>query len=405
LVEAALLLSMIFFWLPSGTGQSTSNRTQSKGPRAIAVLEFDTSKKVHLVPVIIMMNGEYYDASAYKASPVPMALDPQTIYEGVRSGVSEGLFTIVKAHQVLGNWVGEGNWEPTADKPVKKSAPLAPVEEVDNKPPVLRRSPGGVSPAPPTTAPTPPPPPSPPAQETSTVTVGGKVGDNKKDSSKEAMEPSDRPTLKRGIPTKNQPDSSFYDSRGDTPWTVVSSITAVSDTKEEKARSYHYVLGPDQEKDLRAKIQTLVLKELRERIGAVPASPAGRASKVGKAGTQPKLENVKFSAYDPSTTNEPIFVFEADTPLMDKLSGKELSNHIMMVVRQDIYAELHVLFSSISDPQHRDTQPLNEFVDVVDVEGDGYGELLFKRTYDAGRAFSVYRVIGNQLWPLFEGKP
>jgi hypothetical protein len=124
-----------------------------------------------------------------------------------------------------------------------------------------------------------------------------------------------------------------------------------------------------------------------------------------KAAPAGKFTEVKFGAYDPSTTNEPIFVFEGNTPVLDKLSGKELPNHVMLVVRQDIYAEFHVIFSSISDPTHMDSQPRCEFVDVVDAEGDGYGELLFRRTYESGRAFSVYRVIGNQLWPLFEGKP
>ena len=60
--------------------------------------------------------------------------------------------------------------------------------------------------------------------------------------------------------------------------------------------------------------------------------------------------------------------------------------------------------SNISDPMHMDIRPKYEFVDVVDAEGDGYGDLLFRRTYDSGRAFSVFRVIGNQLWPLFEGR-
>jgi hypothetical protein len=31
--------------------------------------------------------------------------------------------------------------------------------------------------------------------------------------------------------------------------------------------------------------------------------------------------------------------------------------------------------------------------------------LLFRKVSDAGSAFALYRVIGNQLWPLFEGTP
>ena len=86
-----MLAVFIFVCAAAGTAQSTSNRTRSKGPRAIAILEFDSNKRVHLVPVTIMLNGDFYDASAYKAAPVPMALESGTVYEAVRAGVSQGL--------------------------------------------------------------------------------------------------------------------------------------------------------------------------------------------------------------------------------------------------------------------------------------------------------------------------
>ena len=405
MAAAALILVAVIFWSASGNAQTTSNRARSKGPRAVAILEFDTKKQVHLVPVTIMLNGDFFDASIYKASPVPMALEPETVYEGVRSGISQGVFTVARAHQVLGNWVGEGNWEPVdLNKPTKKPAPLAPVEETDDKPPVLRRH-GSEKPATPAPTPAPTPPPTASPKDTDTVRVGGKAKDTKE--TKEAMEPSERPVLRRGAPEKTEPDASFYEANSTKSWTVVATISAVSDAKEENARSYHYVLVPDQERELLEKVQALAMKELHTRAGSSVDAPPVRTAKASKAkaDSQSKFKDVKFQAYDPSTTNEPIFVFEANTPVMDKLSGKELPNHVMLVVREDIYGDLHVIFSSISDPMHMDSQPRCEFVDVVDAEGDGYGELLLRRTYESGRAFSVYRVIGNQLWPLFEGKP
>jgi len=39
------------------------------------------------------------------------------------------------------------------------------------------------------------------------------------------------------------------------------------------------------------------------------------------------------------------------------------------------------------------------------VDGDGRGELLFRKVYDASSAFVVYRVIGDQLYALFDGTP
>jgi hypothetical protein len=49
--------------------------------------------------------------------------------------------------------------------------------------------------------------------------------------------------------------------------------------------------------------------------------------------------------------------------------------------------------------------PKYEFIDAVDVDGDGRAELLFRLTSDAGTAYAIYSVIGDKLWPLFEGKP
>ncbi|HEX7959824.1 MAG TPA: hypothetical protein VF493_07895, partial [Terriglobales bacterium] len=56
---------------------SLSAKTR-KGPRAIAVLQWEgdpNSPKPHtsvLVPITILNEGKYYDASIYLASPVPM---------------------------------------------------------------------------------------------------------------------------------------------------------------------------------------------------------------------------------------------------------------------------------------------------------------------------------------------
>jgi hypothetical protein len=46
-----------------------------------------------------------------------------------------------------------------------------------------------------------------------------------------------------------------------------------------------------------------------------------------------------------------------------------------------------------------------ELIDAVDADGDGRGELLFREVGDAGSAFVVYRVIGDRLYPLFQGNP
>src|SRR5271166_2175484 len=58
-----------------------------KGPRAIGLIELAPDGKARLIPIAILVEGQYYDAGAYKASPVPMALWSETVYEGIRTGV------------------------------------------------------------------------------------------------------------------------------------------------------------------------------------------------------------------------------------------------------------------------------------------------------------------------------
>ncbi len=137
------------------------------------------SGKARLVPITILYDGEFYDASAYKASPVPMALESGTVYEGVRTGVSQGLFTVTSALQGNNTWVGDGTWQSASAIAAAKEAAAKrkevmskPAPEPVEGPPVLRRasakpkpaedapaaapaSPGPASPAPPTSAPAP----------------------------------------------------------------------------------------------------------------------------------------------------------------------------------------------------------------------------------------------------------
>src|SRR5689334_16361127 len=66
----------------------------SSGPRALGLLVLQPNGKARLIPITILINGQYFDASAYKAAPVPMALWSDTVYEAMRAGVSQGLFTV-----------------------------------------------------------------------------------------------------------------------------------------------------------------------------------------------------------------------------------------------------------------------------------------------------------------------
>ena len=191
--------------------QYAKKRQVSKGPRAVGVLELAANGKAHLVPVTIMIDGKFYDAGAYKADPVPMALQPETVYEALKSGVSQGLFTVSGAMSPDTGWIADGKWRSTADikadaernkAEAAKKAYKAP-EEVAG-PPKLRRAPqpgdqaSSTPPAtsnPPKSEPKEPPPASSsgaPKNEPGTSTTSPKTS-----SSQSSVDAPDRPMLRR----------------------------------------------------------------------------------------------------------------------------------------------------------------------------------------------------------------
>jgi hypothetical protein len=95
-----------------------------KGPRAVAVVQFNSGGKGTLIPVAILVEGKFYDASVYKADPVPMALESGTVYEVEQAGEPQGLFTInaalhSKVASSLHPWLGSGSYLPRGTEAAK----------------------------------------------------------------------------------------------------------------------------------------------------------------------------------------------------------------------------------------------------------------------------------------------
>src|SRR6202158_2072130 len=112
----------------------------AKGPRALGLIQLSPKGKARLTPIAIMMDGKFYDAASYKAAPVPLALDFGIVYEGFRSGVSQGVFTITQPGQLNHVWIAEGTWLPAGAKAPEKSKKYStPVIEDKDAPPVLHR--------------------------------------------------------------------------------------------------------------------------------------------------------------------------------------------------------------------------------------------------------------------------
>jgi hypothetical protein len=440
------------------SAQLTHHETAAKGPRAVGLLELAANGKAHLIPIVIMWDGKFYDAGAYKASPVPIALQSETVYEAVRTGVSQGLFTVTGAlHGKDNEWVGAGKWQSAAEiaaaEAKKKVASKPKPQEQDlSGPPVLRRrdseKPKPEEPTPSQSAPpkspseTPstaaPPVPSAPGPEPTPAAAPAPSPAPSSTTATSSSPPADpvdddpnRPTLRRGKPAPRAPEeeptapaatpNKATAHPSPTPAASVPGpiqlIPAISDASGPEPRPYAFSMKPDEEQKFRTKMLAFAADEVRARATqsaagtSGPTTPARSSLHQGKSSAsklpQPSFDDVQLRVFDLSNSNEPVLVLttKARLPQRTNAAGSSLEYYVTLVVRSDIYGELHKAFANVTDNQHLDVLPRFELIDAVDVDGDGRGELLFRQSSDAGTAFVIYRVIGDQLWPLFQGTP
>jgi len=160
-----------------------------------------------------------------------------------------------------------------------------------------------------------------------------------------------------------------------------------------------------EEQAFRTKMLALAAEDVLKRdhqLAAEVAETEQSAKHVGRhpaKAAQPAFSDVQLRIFDLSSSNEPTIILSAT----GNVAGRSYMTTI--IAREDIYGDLHRAFSSVTDAQHLDVIPRMELIDAVDVDGDGRGELLFRQLYDSGTAYVVYRVIGEQVYPLFQGTP
>jgi hypothetical protein len=412
------------------------------GPRALGLIQLSPKgNKGRLTPIVIMMDGKFYDAGSYKAAPVPMAVDFDIVYEGLRTGVSQGVFTITQPGQLNHTWIAEGTWLPAGAKaPEKNKKYSAPVIEDKDAPPVLHRrsektaSDGGSDSKEKDKdkdkdqqKPTAPPASTPPAPETAKAPAPAETA--KTSASDEPIEDPNRPRLRRGKPDSSarrepfitfdpltdagaaKPDAkTAKDSAASSP--QVTFIPAISDAGGPDPRPYTYDVKPAEEAIYRNKIFDLAATQIRA-PGSSAAKEAASARKKSSASKSvgklpaPVFDNVSLRIFDLSNSNEPVLVFSAKTrpPAAGAAGSFDEPKEITLIARTNLEGELQKLFFSQTDSRHLDVAPRMELIDAVDADGDGRGELLFRRTFDGGSAYAIYRVTADGLWPLFEGTP
>jgi hypothetical protein len=194
-------------------------------------------------------------------------------------------------------------------------------------------------------------------------------------------------------------------------------IPAISDSHGPDPLPYTFIMKPEEEQQFRKKMLAMAADEVRARAGASePArAPAQRSKAPAAKLVQPIFEDVQFQVFDLADINEPELVLTANARMPHRSREKEnaspdlqhtdLPYMVTLVAREDVNGDFHKALANITDAQHLDVLPRLELIDAVDADGDGRGELLFRQVSDVGSAFVVYRVIGDRLYPLFQGTP
>ncbi len=455
----------------------TKKAKKVKGPRAVGILQLSDGKAI-LIPVAILVEGRFYDASVYKAEPVPMALESGTVYEAEQAGESQGLFTTSgamhsKAVNSANPWWGTGAYYQNGTEAAKttrkaEDVPVGMDSSGDEPPRLTRKKAASESTSGPTSPGTSGSPPS-SGKTDASATSGGDAKKKAETTSDKSAQPSGgkgsppaetgtgqpsaaqvpaeqasvgqaspsqappakeaenyyRPTLRRGKPTEKAPEE-----KDTTPQPVVAGpaaasvlvagakpvqlMAAISDSGGPDPQSYKYFWKEGEEDERRKQMLTLAGDELRAYVtartkGAIvataPASkPARQKRKAAVKPAQPVFENIRFATFDVWKNNQPVMILstEAHFPAEAGAASAPETYSITLVSRTDIYGSLRKLYSGVTDRFHLDVTPRLELIDVVDADGDGRGELVFRETTDGRHGYVIYRATGDKLWKMFD---
>jgi hypothetical protein len=358
------------------SAQAPRKSKKDSGPRALGLVELGPDGKARLIPIAIMIDGKFFDAGAYKASPVPMAIWGQTVYEAERDGVSQGLFTVGDAVKAGNSWFADGKWQPAGSGAKKHVEKKPKANDEDEGPPRLRRpetekSPApSSSPAPDAKAPgssapsstspgsTQQPPPATPPPASSPQTPSPAPTKNPPDTAQSGEDQSptvpvapgntsandedpNRPVLARGkVETLGSTQHAGPSAAGTrakssapkagaaapsktaTPPKTTQLIPAISDAGGPDPRPYSYDLKSDEEQKIRKQMLAMASDLIVARAKPVsapstpvqPARPGSPAKRVAK-GPQPTFDDVQFHAFDLWNTNEPVFILTAQAKM------------------------------------------------------------------------------------------
>jgi len=424
ITTAALLLGAQYA-RPRGKGPHA-------GPRAIAVLEqlpapkgsTKPSTRYRIVPVTIFYQGQYYDGAIYKASPVPMALIPETVYAVERGGSPLGTIEVGLPSPTPRGWRSDGTLADTSKEKEPEHKPAlgeATAAQTSDDRPHLHRGADHPSTAPPA-SPQPSAPtssPSPTSGEASSAAAPSPASDSS------APEPDDpnRPRLQRGKPaqtssaTAAEENTTAEERKPSAPRPP--DLVGISDVERNDPHVYT-LLWPKSDLDrltqaATQQAQAEVAKYVKEHFPAAsqpvaspPRSTAGKrvATHANASTAAPPLQDVEVHIFDLDFDNDPEIVLTARQPVTGA-DGSAHSVFVAYVVRQEGGHDYHPLLTYLTDDTRLDEFPRLKLIDAVDGDGDGIGELLF-RTSSAVEAeeenFRLYATGPDRLRIVFDSR-
>jgi hypothetical protein len=406
--------------------------------RATALLELTTGPggkvSTRLIPITILADGSFQDASIYESRPRPMALGEGVVYEAEKTGVPVGYLTITGASHALEGWIAQGKWQPVTEieaNAARKAQPTPTPTPTDDRPVLHRGSDTGQQPSPQSDQP----------QPSSSSSGGSNSGSNSnsddrpilhrspeqtnqqtsppadQSAASQSAPPADtqsesddsgRPVLKRrvpstaGTPVPSPTPSSTQAGPAQSPPPVTQGtqrFVAVSDAQSTDTRSFEYHWKPGEEEKIQDKMRKLALAQL----------PGENAQTNEHA-----MTNVVIRSFDVDLSNDAVVVITAEVPggylasgakgsAAKGTAGKFVSRYITVIARVDIDGNPQKLAASVTDSSRLDVAPRLELIDAVDVDGDGLAELLF-REYDFDqKSFIIYGVGHGTVTKVFEG--
>ncbi len=361
-----------------GTLLFAQKRPAKRGPRAtaIVVMQSDGKTPKELIPIVIRDNDRFWDASIYQASPRPMALEPGVVYEVQRSGQPVGLFIVRTPINENGVWAARGKWQP----PRSDKGPLAKLPIADPDVPVLRRT-------------------KPPEDDEERPKA------RKPLSAPESPDQDpERPELKRGkpeatpapSPTPSAPAVTKPASPAPPAAKAPELLTAVSDAAGPDSHGFLVDLKPDE------------LARLRDAVTSL-AQAAVVKEAVLPANTRIEIKNPSLRLFDLDGNNNPEVVLNAvasvaPPPAKGSKARPEVAKefYVTVIGKEDLSGELHPAYTRVVSARNAEFDGRLELVDAVDVDGDGRGELLFRRLFGRDVSYLVLKVGLRETTALFD---